>query len=56
MRIDHMTLRRLLSRDLLEAVIRISLVALLVVMCVRIIAPFLQLVVWGLILAIALDP
>lgn len=56
MRIDDAAFRHLLSRDLLEAVIRIGLIALLVVMCVRIIAPFIHLVVWGLILAIALDP
>ncbi|MDN5848575.1 MAG: AI-2E family transporter [Nitrococcus sp.] len=36
--------------------IRVGLIALLVVMCVRIIAPFVNLVVWALILAIVLHP
>lgn len=56
MRIDETTLRQLLSRDLIEACIRIGLIAFLVIMCVRIFAPFAPLVIWGLILAIALAP
>jgi len=50
------TLRKFLSRDLTETLIRVGLIAFLVVMCMRVFAPFANLVVWGLILAIALAP
>ena len=50
------TLRKFLSRDLTETLIRVGLIAFLVVMCIRVFAPFAGLVVWGLILAIALEP
>lgn len=50
------TLRKFLSSDLLEILIRAGLIALLAVMCFRIFAPFADLVVWGLILAVSLEP
>jgi predicted PurR-regulated permease PerM len=53
---DDTTLRKFLSRDLTETLIRVGLIAFLVVMCIRVFAPFANLVVWGLILAIALEP
>jgi predicted PurR-regulated permease PerM len=56
MQVDDSTLRKLLSRDFTDAVIRIGLIAFLVVMCVRVFTPFVNLVVWALILAIALYP
>jgi predicted PurR-regulated permease PerM len=56
MQIDDSTVRKLMSRDFMNAVIRIGLIAFLVVMCVRIFAPFVNLVLWALILAIALYP
>jgi len=56
MPLDYATLRTLLSNDLTESLIRVGLIAFLVVLCVRIFAPFASLVVWGLILAIALYP
>lgn len=56
MQIDNSTVRKLLSRDFMNAVIRIGLIAFLVVMCVRVFAPFANLVLWALILAIALYP
>ena len=56
MQIDDSMIRKLLSRDFTNAVIRIGLIAFLVVMCVRVFAPFLNLVLWALILAIALYP
>lgn len=49
-------IRRFLSEDLLDAVIRIALVAFLVFACLRIFAPFVNLVLWGLILAVAMYP
>lgn len=56
MQLDDSTLRKLRSRDFTNVVIRIGLIAFLVVMCVRVFAPFAHLVVWALILAIALYP
>ncbi|HEX5764712.1 MAG TPA: hypothetical protein VFY27_04040, partial [Woeseiaceae bacterium] len=50
------TLRKFLSKDLTETLIRVGLIAFLVVMCIRVFAPFAGLVMWGLILAIALEP
>ena len=56
MQIDDSTIRKLLSRDFTNVMIRIGLIAFLVVMCVRVFAPFVNLVLWALILAIALYP
>ncbi|QEM82680.1 AI-2E family transporter [Halomonas binhaiensis] len=56
MRTDEAARRRLLNKDLIEALIRIGLIIFLVVMCIRIFAPFANLMIWGLILAIALSP
>ena len=48
--------RGFLARDLTETLIRLALVALLVYMSVRVFAPFLDLILWGVILAVALEP
>jgi predicted PurR-regulated permease PerM len=53
---DLAGLRRLLSKDLIESMIRVGLIAFVVVMCVRIFAPFAGLMTWALILAVALYP
>jgi predicted PurR-regulated permease PerM len=45
-----------LSRDLVEAAIRIGLIALLVVTAFRIFSPFVSLMLWAVILAVALYP
>lgn len=50
------TERDQLSRDLIEAAIRIGLIALLVVVAFRIFSPFVSLVLWAVILAVALYP
>ncbi len=49
-------IRRFLSDDLLDAVIRIALIAFLLFACLRIFTPFKNLLLWGLILAVALYP
>ena len=49
-------LRKLLSRDLAETLIRLGLVAFLLVVSWRVFEPFAQLVLWALILAVALGP
>ena len=56
MPVNDSTLRKLLSQDFMDAVIRLGLLAFLVVMCVRVVAPFANLVLWALILAITLYP
>jgi predicted PurR-regulated permease PerM len=52
----YASLRRFLSEDLIEVAIRVGLIALLLVVCLRIFAPFATLLLWGLILAVALYP
>ncbi|MEM5460772.1 AI-2E family transporter [Paraburkholderia phytofirmans] len=47
---------RVLSRQLLDVLIRAGLIAVLAVFCFRIFAPFLNLMVWALVLAITLYP
>jgi predicted PurR-regulated permease PerM len=49
-------LRRMQSRDLLETLVQLGLIVLLAVMCWRVFAPFANLMIWGLILAVALEP
>lgn len=52
----EIALRKHLSSDLTETLIRVGLIFFLAVMCVRVFAPFASLVIWGLILAVALEP
>jgi predicted PurR-regulated permease PerM len=56
MQMDYLTFRKLLSRDFTDAMIRIGLIALLVILCLRIFAPFANLMLWALILAVTLYP
>ncbi|WP_328186638.1 AI-2E family transporter [Marinobacter sp. OP 3.4] len=56
MAFDESVVRKLVTRDLLETLIRIALVLVLAVVCVRIVTPFANLVIWAAILAIALSP
>ena len=56
MSINEATLRKALSTDLLETLIRVGLIIFLAVMCARVFAPFASLMIWGLILAVALEP
>ena len=44
------------SKDLFETLIRVGLIVFLAVMCARVFAPFASLMIWGLILAVALEP
>ncbi|CAB3709593.1 Putative transport protein YdiK [Paraburkholderia graminis C4D1M] len=48
--------QRVLSRELLDVLIRAGLVAVLAIFCFRIFFPFLNLMIWALILAITLYP
>jgi len=56
MQTDLTALRNLLSKDLIDVLIRAGLIALIAVMCVRVFAPFAGLMTWALILAVALYP
>ncbi|MDX1370432.1 AI-2E family transporter [Pseudomonas sp.] len=50
------TAEKLLSRGLLDVLIRAGLIAVLVIFCFRIFRPFLDLMLWSLILAVTLYP
>ena len=56
MQADSAVVRKLLSKDLTDVLVRVGLIAFVVVMCVKVFAPFMGLMLWGLILAIALYP
>ncbi|GAB5413198.1 MAG: AI-2E family transporter [Congregibacter sp.] len=56
MSLDREMLREFLSRDLLDFCIRLGFIVLAVVACEKIFAPFIPIMLWGLILAIALYP
>jgi len=56
MQSDNAVVRKLLSKDLTEVLVRVGLIAFVVVLCAKVFAPFMGLVLWGLILAIALYP
>jgi len=56
MQTDSATIRKLLSKDLTEVLIRVGMIVLVVILCVRIFAPFAPLMLWALILAVALYP
>jgi predicted PurR-regulated permease PerM len=54
--VDTTTVRRILSRDLTDTIIRVGLIIILAAACMQVIAPFMPLLLWALILAIALYP
>ncbi len=56
MSLDSDALRGFLSRDLLDFFIRLGLIVLAVMACEMVFAPFLPIMLWGLILAISLYP
>ncbi len=56
MEIDYSAFRKQLIKDYMEAMIRLGLIAFLLFLCMRTFAPFAELMVWALILAIALYP
>ena len=49
-------LRQLLSQDMLDVLVKVGLIAMMAVVCFRIFAPFMNLLLWGLILGVALYP
>ncbi len=44
------------SKDFLDGLIRFAFIALLIIFCYRIFAPFVNLVIWGLVLAVTIYP
>lgn len=56
MQIESSAIRNFLSRDLLDVFIRVGLLVFLLVLCSRVIAPFVNLALWSVVLAIALYP
>ncbi|MCP3866830.1 MAG: AI-2E family transporter [Gammaproteobacteria bacterium] len=56
MQIDSAAIRKIFSRDLVDILVRVGLIGSLVILCVRVFSPFMGLMLWGLILAMALYP
>jgi len=56
MQTDYSTVQKLLKKNFTDAMIRIGLIVFLVVMCFRIFAPFANIMLWALILAVTLYP
>jgi len=56
MQADFTLIRKALSRDLMEILIRFSLIAFLVVISVKVFSPFMGLMLWAVILAVTLYP
>ena len=53
---NNAALRQLFSQDMLDVLVKVGLIALMAVVCFRIFAPFMNLLLWGLILGVALYP
>ena len=53
---DNVLSRKLLFRDLTDVLIRLGVIGVLAVLCFRVFEPFIQLMLWALILAVALYP
>lgn len=56
MQLENSAIRKLLSKEFMDTFIRIGLIVFLVILCARIFAPFANLLLWAMILAIALYP
>ena len=56
MQTDNETIRKLISTELTDVLVRVGLIAVLVYACLQIFAPFLSLMLWALILAVTLYP
>ena len=56
METDESNVRGMTARELTDVLIRIGLLAALVVLCLRTFAPFVNLLMWALILAVTLYP
>jgi len=56
MQLDTESLKKWLSADVTDMLIRLAIVAFLVVLCVRVFEPFMGLMLWALIFAVALYP
>jgi predicted PurR-regulated permease PerM len=56
MQVDQTTLRKLVTQDLTDTLLRVVLIILLVFLCVRVFSPFARLLILAMILAIALYP
>lgn len=56
MQLDNDKIRKSLSKDLMDFVIRVGLIAIVVIFSVRIFAPFAGLMIWAFILAVILYP
>jgi predicted PurR-regulated permease PerM len=53
---ENSVLHKLLTQDLMDVMIRVALIAFVVVMCTQVVRPFINIILWSLILAIGLYP
>jgi predicted PurR-regulated permease PerM len=56
MQTDPQLWRKIINSDLIDLSIRLGLIVFLVYMCIKILSPFMSLIVWGLVLAVAIYP
>lgn len=56
MQLDEASLKKTLSEDLMQLIVRVGIIVLLVVLCARVFAPFASVMLWALILAVTLYP
>ena len=53
---DNDAVQALRSKDFMDAMIRLGLLAMLVALCIRVVSPFVHLILWALVLAVAIYP
>lgn len=56
MKMDENSLKKTVNEDFMHLFIRIGIIAFLVIMCARVFAPFVAIMLWALILAVTLYP
>lgn len=56
MQVENSIIRKLLSKDLTDVLIRVGLIVFLSYLCVQVFAPFSGLMLWAVVLAVALYP
>jgi predicted PurR-regulated permease PerM len=56
MQADKKSIGNFASKDIMDIVMRVALIAILAFVCIRIFSPFTMIVLWGLVLAVALYP
>jgi predicted PurR-regulated permease PerM len=53
---ENSSIQKLVSEELLDVFIRLGVIVVLAIMCTRIVAPFVSLALWSVVLAVGLYP